>query len=130
MYFSLSFQATPERKPAVVGGVGIDSEEVDSGLHSTVAGSMDMSVDNDDDDDYIPPGRGHHHPAPLKLPKDPSTDIPLDPDLAESHYLDMDDFEADESESEVHTLCSNPSPHRSSCQRFTEPLTEFFSGGW
>ena len=81
---------------AAVGGVS----EVDSGLHSTVSGSMDMSVDDDDDND-IPPDRGHYHPGPLQLPKDPSTDIPLDPDLAESHYLDVDDFEADESESEV-----------------------------
>ena len=83
---------------AAVGGVS----EVDSGLHSTVSGSMDMSMDDDDDDDNdIPPDRGHHCPGPLQLPKDPSTDIPLDPDLAESHYLDVDDFEADESESEV-----------------------------
>ena len=84
---------------AAVGGVS----EVNSGLHSTVSGSMDMSVDDDDDDDDddIPPDRGRHHPGPLQLPKDPSTDIPLDPDLAESHYLDVDDFEADESESEV-----------------------------
>ena len=71
-------------------------EGVDSGLHSTVAGSMDMSVDDD-----IPPDRGYCHPGPLQLPRDRSTDIPLDPDLAESHYLDVDDFEADESESEV-----------------------------
>ena len=78
--------------------MGGDSE-VDSGLHSTVSGSMDMSVDNDDDN--IPSVRGHHHPGPLQLHRDPSTDIPLDPDLAESHYLDVDDFEADESESEV-----------------------------
>ena len=82
------------------------TSEVDSGLHSTVSGSMDMSVDNDnndDNDDGILPDRGHHqhHPSPLRLPRDPSTDIPLDPDLAESHYLDVDDFEADESESEV-----------------------------
>ena len=79
--------------------MGEISEGVDSGLHSTVARSMDMSVD----DGGIPPGRGHHHPGPLHLPRDPSTDIPLDPDLAESHYLDVDDFEADESESEVCT---------------------------
>ena len=77
--------------------------EVDSGLHSTVSGSLDMSVD-DDDHDGSPPDRGHHHhPSPLRLPRDPSTDIPLDPDLAESHYLDVDDFEADESESEVYS---------------------------
>ena len=84
--------------------MGSGTSEVDSGLHSTVSGSMDMSVDNDDndDDDGIPPDRGHHHhPGPLRLPRDPSTDIPLDPDLAESHYFDVDDFEADESESEV-----------------------------
>ena len=59
---------------------------------------MDMSLD----DNNIPPDGGHHHPGPLHLPRDPSTDIPNDPDLAESHYLDVDDFEADESESEVH----------------------------
>jgi hypothetical protein len=68
---------------------------------------MDMSVDNDDDDDCIPPDRGHHHPGPLRLPRDPSTDIPLDPDLAESHYFDVDDFEADESESEACMLAGS-----------------------
>ena len=80
-----------------------------SGLHntSTMAGSdvamatVDMSMGSDSG--VGPPPRRGNHPGPLKLSMDPSTDIPLDPDLAESHYFDVDDFEADESESEVHT---------------------------
>ena len=75
---------------------------------------MDMSVDNVDSSvavggDGVASGLSplhvqllhrDHHPGPLHVQRDPSTDIPLDPDLAESHYLDVDDFEADESESE------------------------------
>ena len=78
----------------------------DGGLHSsTVAGSdflapMDMSVDGDGLAPREPELRREHHPGPIQLPSDPSTDIPLDPTRAESHYLDVDDFEADESESE------------------------------
>lgn len=80
--------------------------------------SMDMSVDNVDScvavgggvASGLSPLHGQllhrdHHPGPLHLQRDPSTDIPLDPDLAESHYLDVDDFEADESESESEVHC-------------------------
>ena len=116
----LVLQGTPERKPAAVDvGDGSDIKARDSGLHSsgTVASSdskysttpMEMSLD-DNDSGVGDGGPLHaqllrdHRPAPLQLQRDPSTDIPLDPELAESHYFDVDDFEADESESEVSDL--------------------------
>ena len=114
---SFSFQGTPERK-LVAGGdhYGIETNlERDSGIHSgnTLGGShtpsalppMDMSVDCGSENyiDGLPQPQFHkeHYPGPLQLARDPSADIPLDPALAESHYLDVDDFEADQSESEV-----------------------------
>ena len=119
------FQGTPERKPVPSGDhYGIDTNlERDRGVHSgsTLGGShttssappMDMSVDGDSDNcvgdvggSPQPQLHREHHPGPLQLARDPSTDIPLDPTLAESHYLDVDDFEADESESEVLFTCT------------------------
>ena len=116
---TFSFQGTPERKLASDSGNSHGdntNKDRDSGIHgnSTVAGldvssapPMDMSVDIDDDSGSSggpphPQLHREHHPGPVHLSRDPSTDIPLDPALAESHYLDVDDFEADDSESEVH----------------------------